>query len=93
MTKFTYEQIYQDWEEFITDFYLDVMNSEGFNDLNGFLIDYKTDLGSKIWITTPEGETLCIGYIQWDDDENIFMEYEMFRETPVGLVKMRKDSE
>lgn len=93
MKKLSYEQTYNDWEEFITDFYLDVMNSEGFDDLNDFFCDYKTELGSKIWITTPEGENLCIAYIQWDDDENIYMEYEMFRETPIGLVKMTKDSE
>lgn len=92
MNRFTYERNYQDWEEFITDFYLDVMSTEGYSDLNGFLIDYRTDRGSKIWITNTEGENLCIGYIQWEEDDLINMEYEMFRETPIGLVKIRKDS-
>jgi hypothetical protein len=90
--KFTYNQVYTDWEELISDFTFDALHAEGYEDLDGFIIDYASELGSKVWIHTPEEEVLCIGYIHWDDDDEIHMEYEMFRETPVGLVKMIKDS-
>lgn len=90
MRKFTYNKVYTDWEELISDFTLDALSAEGYEDLDGFVIDYKSDLGSKVWIRTPEGEVLCIGYIHWDDDDEIYMEYEMFRETPAGLVKIKQ---
>lgn len=92
MRKFTYNQVYSDWEELISDFTFDVLDAEGYEDLDGFVIDYETELGSKVWIRTTDDEILCIGYIHWDDDEHIHMEYELFRETPAGLVKMTKDS-
>jgi hypothetical protein len=91
MRKLIYNQVYQDYEEFITDFIFDVMDQEGY--IDGYDFDYETDLGSKIWIRTVDGEMLCIAYIQWDDDDHIHMEYEMLRETPVGLIKITKDSE
>ena len=90
MKKLVYNQVYQDYEEFITDFIFDVMDAEGYTE--GYEFDYESDLGSKIWIRTVDGDILCIAYIQWDDDEEIHMEYEMLQETPIGLVKITKDS-
>jgi hypothetical protein len=92
MNKLIYHQTYSDWEEFITDFIFDVMDSEGFSELEGYEFDYKTELGSKVWIRTLEGDVLCISYLHWDDDEFIHMEYEILRDTPIGLIKITKDS-
>jgi hypothetical protein len=92
MRKLTYNAVYTDWEEFITDFTFDVMDQEGYSDLAGYEFDYESDFGSKIWIKTIDGDIFCIAYLHWNDDEEIHIEYEMLQETPIGLVKMTKDS-
>jgi hypothetical protein len=92
MKRLTYNKTYEHWEEFVTDFIFDVMDREGYSDLGGYEFDYETELGSKVWIRTIDGDILCISYLHWDDDEEIHMEYEMLKETPIGLVKITKDS-
>lgn len=90
MKKLVYNQVYNDENDLIVDFILDVINDEGIEE--GFTTDWDLSKNNMIKIFTYDGNEYMIEFVSWDDEDIIIMEYDFFISKPHGWVKITKDS-